>query len=393
MTCINLFEIHKLSLFIQSQLFFVLLLLMYDFMEYCLRRYYRSSGWNEENQYSNLCSWSRALLDFYTPCGLSFHLSKLPTPLFKPSYTMNVLPSLNGSLGYLYTSRPLDIGTSATVDFKDLVDRFRVVQTKPSWESQDNDYLVYGRMFFPGARLEAMAVRRLTQNLQYLVTAVNRPRSQGLPQIAMQLQYDVGKWCSECSYTTDDGLLGIRALYNFGQPVLGEQNTNYGQWSIGTEIYYGTLDKSGGLSTGLRYRTHPSSCSPPISVTYTLNPIVGHMSTAYVAQVSDELALCSRFDFSIYSYESDLALGFEYRTKKKNVPRAVRKESGVITVTADKTEKLEGLMKARLGFSEGLALMWEGRFKNTLFSLGLTADLTNQTNPIRTIGIEIQYFS
>lgn len=56
----------------------------------------------------------------------------------------------------------------------------------------------------------------------------------------MQLQYDVGKWCSECSYTSDDGLLGLRALYNFGQP------TSTGQWSVGTELYYGTLDKSGG---------------------------------------------------------------------------------------------------------------------------------------------------
>lgn len=97
-------------------------------MEYCLRCYYRSTGWREENQYSNLCSWSRTLLDFYTPRGLSLYLSKLPTPQFKPSYTMNALPSLNGSIGYLYTSQPLDIGTSATVDFQDLVDRFRIVE-------------------------------------------------------------------------------------------------------------------------------------------------------------------------------------------------------------------------------------------------------------------------
>lgn len=110
---------------------------MYDFMEYCLRCYYRSTGWNEENQYSNLCSWSRALLDFYTPHGLSLYLSKLPTPQFKPSYTMSAFPSLNGSIGYLFTSRPLDIGTSATVDFQDMVDRFRLstaettIETKP----------------------------------------------------------------------------------------------------------------------------------------------------------------------------------------------------------------------------------------------------------------------
>jgi distribution and morphology protein 10 len=107
---------------------------MYDFMEYCLKRFYRSSGWNEENQYSNLCSWSRALLDFYTPRGLSLVISKLPTPHFKPSYTLTALPTLNGSLGYLYTSRELDIGTSATVDFQDLVDRFRIVVREPSKE-------------------------------------------------------------------------------------------------------------------------------------------------------------------------------------------------------------------------------------------------------------------
>ena len=59
----------------------------------------------------------------------------------------------------------------------------------------------------------------------------------------MQLQYDVGKWCSECSYTTDDGLLGLRALYNFDQP---ESAIPTGQWALGTEIYYGMLDKSAG---------------------------------------------------------------------------------------------------------------------------------------------------
>ncbi|KAI8379264.1 uncharacterized protein BYT42DRAFT_568246 [Radiomyces spectabilis] len=356
---------------------------MYDFMEYCLRSYYRSTGWNEENQYSNLCMWSRALLDFYTPRGLSLYFSKLPTPQFKPSYTMSALPSLHGSIGYLYTSQPLDIGTSGTVDFQDMVDRFRIVHPSPSPDTPTKHYLLYGRMFLPGARLEAMYVRRMSPHLQCLVTAVNNPRSANA-QISMQLQYDVGKWCSECSYTTDDGLLGLRALYNFGPP------SNYGQWSLGTEVYYGIVDKSGGLSTGLRYRTHPTSASP-ITVTYTLNPIVGHMSSAYAAQVSDELALCSKFDFSFYSYESDLALGLEWRTKKKGT--AVERENNVITVTPEKTEKLEGLIKLRLGFASGLALMWEGRFKNALFSLGLTADLSNRTSPIRTIGLEVQYFS
>lgn len=45
------------------------------------------------------------------------------------------------------------------------------------------DYLLYGRMFFPGARLEAMYVRRLSEHLQYLVTAVNSPRVYNSPQV------------------------------------------------------------------------------------------------------------------------------------------------------------------------------------------------------------------
>ncbi|KAG0192615.1 Mitochondrial distribution and morphology protein 10 [Apophysomyces sp. BC1034] len=302
---------------------------------------------------------------------------------------MNAFPSLNGSIGYLYTSRPLDVGTSASVDFQDMVDRFRFKQPSSikatDEESQGKDDLLYGRMLFPGSWLEAMYVRRLSKHVQFLATAVNHPRLP-IPEIAMQFRYDAVKWCSEASYTTDNGLLGIRALYNFGQPSVPAS----GQWSIGTELYYRILDKGGGLSTGLRYRTLPSSSSPPISFTYTLNPVVGHMSTAYTTQVSKQLAVCSRFDFNIYSYESDLALGFEYRTKSK--PSTV-KEDGLITLEPEKTEQLEGLIKVRLGFVEGLALLWEGRFKNTLISLGLTADLTNTTNPIRTIGLEVQYFS
>ncbi|KAI8646230.1 hypothetical protein BD408DRAFT_410415 [Parasitella parasitica] len=370
--------------------FYIYLSRMNDFMEYCLKQFYRSSGWNEENQYSNLCSWSHAILDFHTPKGLSLGMSKLPTPQFKPSYTLNALPTLNSSLGYLYTSRKLDIGTSATVDFQDMIDRFRIVIKSPASKGDDYkvnpDYLLYGRMFFPGARLEAMYVRRISEHVQYSATAVSNARAYVSPQLAMQLQYDVGKWCSECSYTSDDGLLGLRALYNFGQLA------SSGQWSVGTEFYYGVLDKSGGLSTGIRYRTLPSSYAPPISFTYTLNPIVGHMSTSYVAKVSDQLVMCSRFDFSIYSYESDLAVGFEYRTKNQKPTIETEVDDGIVTLTADRTEKLEGLIKARWGFAKGLALMWEGRFKNTLFSLGLTADLRS-TSPIRTIGLEVQYFS
>jgi distribution and morphology protein 10 len=44
---------------------------------------------------------------------------------------------------------------------------------------------------------------------------------------------------------------------------------------------------------------------------------MGHMSAAYVAQVSDVLTLCPRFDFNMYSYESDLMIGGEWWQRKK----------------------------------------------------------------------------
>lgn len=134
------------------------------------------------------------------------------------------------------------------------------------------------------------------------------------------------------------------------------------------------------------------------------------MSTAYVAQVSDELVMCTRFEFSIYSYESDLALGFEWRSthdsvaemkleeEAKSVEQHMATETSKTFMTdvveeSESVAKLEGLVKARFGLSQGVALMWEGRFKNLLFSLGLTADLTNRTNPIRSVGLELQYFA
>lgn len=37
--------------------------------------------------------------------------------------------------------------------------------------------------------------------------------------------------------------------------------------------------------------------------------------------------------------------------------------------------------------------MWEGRLRNALFSLGVVSDLSNRSKPIRSMGLEIAYFS
>ena len=69
-----------------------------------------------------------AVLDFAVPRGLYFSISKSPNTLFQTTYSMNALPSLNGSFGYIFTSCDLDVKSSKDVRFKDLVDRFKVYE-------------------------------------------------------------------------------------------------------------------------------------------------------------------------------------------------------------------------------------------------------------------------
>lgn len=40
--------------------------------------------------------------------------------------------------------------------------------------------------------------------------------------------------------------------------------------------------------------------------------MLGHISGAYSAQVSRDLSLSSRFDFNVYSYESEWTMGAEW---------------------------------------------------------------------------------
>ncbi|KAG0057057.1 Mitochondrial distribution and morphology protein 10 [Gryganskiella cystojenkinii] len=512
---------------------------MYDFMEYCLRRYYRASGWNEDNQYSHLCATSRALLDFQVPNGISLRLSKLPSDVFKTTTTMNALPILEGSLGYLFTSRALRIDDSSSVRFRHLVDRFRIICLDHSireadhWTELDQDgkkrkdYLLCGRMNLANARLEALYSRRISKHRQYVISGISDPASRSASHLSAQYQYDKGKYCAEVSFTTDDGLIGVRGLYNFGkdfddsyqgmlresrseesakdeeetvllnnpdssfidieqetgefsseslpstrvQPLsvlaleaeslssqesLGHQESTTeelnmpsertrGYWSAGAEVYYSATEKLGGVSTGLRYRTlpplapapaptdssdssssdtttvtprYPTSTAPehhqnyiPVTITQTLNPIMGHVSSSYAAQVHPDLGLCSRFDFNLYSYDSELTAGVEWWIReRKGVPAPAENsdpfpktigvpdlvpEATAVELTEEK-QPIVGVIKARLGVQSGLAIMWEGRFNKLLFSLGFVGHIFPphaQAPIVKSVGLEIQYFS
>lgn len=131
---------------------------MHPFASYVLRSYYKATGWNEDNLYANLtrssngkCCPSRdiqnvselspAILDFTVPRGLHLSISKSPNALFKTTYSMTAMPSLNGSVGYIFTSCDLDVKASGNVRFKDMIERFKVYDQPRRPEGKEEEWL------------------------------------------------------------------------------------------------------------------------------------------------------------------------------------------------------------------------------------------------------------
>jgi mitochondrial distribution and morphology protein 10 len=257
------------------------------------------------------------------------------------------------------------------------------------------------------------------------------------------LQTDESKYSTEYLYSTDSGLLGARGLYNFGpDPRQTNSDTTaavrsgsghepvHGRFSAGAEVYYGLLNKSGGMSTGIRFTTLPQHRGFPYTMTLTLNPLMGNLSSTYAVKAGRNLALCSKFDFNFYSYESDVRLGCELW--RRNTPRldsADAFESGVRASSSQAdsdaspiqsdpqrplgesvNEKLRpsrltqnpfdpadeanaAVLKARVDQNWNIGLLWEGRMKDLLFTLGASFDLKRREQIIRSVGVEVQYSS
>ncbi|KAJ7699877.1 mitochondrial distribution and morphology protein 10 [Mycena rosella] len=443
---------------------------MLPFASYVLRSYYKATGWNEDNLYANLTRSSNAILDFTVPRGLHLSVSKSPNSLFKTTYSMNAMPSLNGSVA------------SGNVRFKDMIERFRVYDQPRRPEAKEEewlagervdkrDYLLYGRFYLPTGRLDALYSTRLTPTLQALVAAISHPpsnlptdisgRSANVSNLIVNLQHDVGKWCTEYTYSADDSMWGVRVLHNFGKlgiPVDTSDDNSAtpggrglkrvdeedavegglkGRVSAGAEFYFSAKERSAGVSTGFRFTTLPDATppsfqlpgpssspltqaskgppsQPPTTITALFNPMLGHMSGAYSARVSRDLSLSSRFDFNVYSYESEWTMGAEWWMRSplsQDDPDDPNDDA--ISIPPPRGEakgEVRGVVKARASTNnvslltlpldstlrmvhQDVSLMWEGRLRNMLVSLGVVSDFSNRTKPIKAIGLELSYFS
>ncbi|KAF9563656.1 mitochondrial distribution and morphology protein 10 [Agrocybe pediades] len=434
---------------------------MHPFASYVLRSYYKATGWNEDNLYANLTRSSSALLDFSVPHGLHFSVSKSPNSLFKTTYAMTAMPSLNGSVGYIFTSCDLNVKSSGSVQFKDMIERFKVYDQPRRPEGREEewlagekvdarDYLLYGRFFLPTGRLDALYSTRLSPTIQASISAISDPPSNVSPElrgrkadlsnVMINVQHDVGKWCSEYTWSAEDSMWGIRVLHNFGRlgsPYETPEDSAArkrrgikrvdeedavegglkGRVSVGAELYFSAKERSAGVSTGIRFTTLPDATppsfqvppavsdspsltprgppsQPPTTITALFNPMLGHMSGAYTARVSRDLALASRFDFNVYSFESEWTMGVEWWLRR---PPTLASGSDSASPPSQSQPShvtdVHGVVKARASTNNDVSLMWEGRLRNMLVSLGVVSDLSSRAKPIKALGLEVAYFS
>ena len=132
-------------------------------------------------------------------------------------------------------------------------------------------------------------------------------------------------------------------------------------------------------------------------MTLTLNPLMGNLSSSYSVLASPLLALSSRFDFNVYSYESDLVVGMElWRPKEVQTDElewARSKMRRAKPVVKGKVEPTAGVLKARLDQRGNVGLLWEGRVKELLYSCGINVDLRGGENMVRGVGVEVSYSS
>jgi distribution and morphology protein 10 len=83
--------------------------------------------------------------------------------------------------------------------------------------------------------------------------------------------------------------------------------------------------------------------------------MLGHMSGAYAARVHQDLSLCSRFDFNVYSYESEWTMGAEWWIRRNWAKMADSTSSApsvpINTPFRLSSDEVQGVIKARASTS------------------------------------------
>ncbi|KAJ5140251.1 Protein of unknown function DUF3722 [Penicillium atrosanguineum] len=451
---------------------------MLDFMDYIQLAFAEATNWNRDNSYSCLTTTTQSILDFSTPERLRVRVSSLSTPHFATSYTLGTVGLLDGSVSYLFSTVPFHNtpSRSALIPLRKISPGYRQVQAPSApvetwgWDSildrvnipgirdglrpglpkskdgentaeaaQRKATLLHASLHLPSpTTLNALFLRRISPTMQLALAVCSTqgpPMSNSAPQASMlaQLSHDTGKYCNEYLFSTDNALFGWRGLWNFGpDPRYTPANAPpaLSLLSAGAEAYYSPISSLIGMSTGLRFSTlpaatqvpsassssnHPTPISTfPYTLTLTLTPVTGSLSTTYSLRASPNLAFSSRFGFNVYSWESEMVAGCELWRRKSTstssddelawarrkmrlhdfsaslpgsppssplVSDPVQPDSAVRS-HADEGEAGDSVIKLRVDQSWNVRLLWEGRVKELLVSAGVGLGPGSFSSPI-----------
>jgi mitochondrial distribution and morphology protein 10 len=297
-------------------------------MDYIVYAFSSSTDWNPDNSYSSLTATSDALLSFQTPSTLSLHVSSLSTPNFASSYTLSTLGQIDGSISYLYSSVPLGHVPSEapSIPLKYLTPGYREVRlpwldlssTRSSAWFGDNarkPILLHANLALPPPSvLTALYARRINPetllSLSLYSKSVSSQSTTSAPppaSVLAHVQRDTGLYSVEALGSTDNALLGLRGLYNFGirapKPVDPRP-------SISTIPPYSLIDTEGIVE--------------PVPVVTALPAQVDSLA-AYNAQLASKPSLLSagaEFYYSPFSHVIGLSTGLRFTTLAPHITRS-----------------------------------------------------------------------
>lgn len=147
---------------------------------------------------------------------------------------------------------------------------------------------------------------------------------------------------------------------------------------------------------------------------------MGNFSATYAVKAGEDIALCSRFEFNAYSYESELVLGCELWRRRVKLPirggrsmaaklawlseeemfppsapsdASPQGSKGARGNSVPERGEVTGVFKGRVDEKLRVGVVWEGRVKDLLVCVGSTLDLRRRDQPFRSLGVELQYSS
>lgn len=225
-----------------------------------------------------------------------------------------------------------------------------------------------------------MFIKQLSRKSQLLLTCVSDSAVKYGGALTANYQRDSGNWCQEFIFSTYEALLGYRGMYSLSFAEIRSASRAAvpvpSKLSLGFEVFYGVANKSPGFSTALRYVTQSTYTGSPLTLTLMSNPLMGHLSATYAVQTATKASFASRFDFNLFSYDSDFSLGCE------------------LWRNADSATSPPSVIKSSLSLgSQRVNLLWESKFKDFLASAGVSLSFAERTPKATSFGIEIQYSS